>query len=63
MARFDSTINELVGKGLNREMLLRQSMITPQCGLGGLTEEETLHVLDLLVGVSEAIRSKNGLED
>lgn len=63
LVRFDSTIDELVGKGLNREMLLRQSIITPQCGLGGLAEEETLHVLDLLVGVSEAIRSKNGLED
>jgi methionine synthase II (cobalamin-independent) len=61
LARFDSTIDELVGKGLNREMLLKQSMITPQCGLGGLTEQEALHVLDLLVEVSAAIRSKNGL--
>jgi methionine synthase II (cobalamin-independent) len=63
LARFDSTVDELVGKGLNREMLLMQSMITPQCGLGGLTEKEALHVLDLLVEVSGAIRSKHGLED
>jgi methionine synthase II (cobalamin-independent) len=63
LARFDSTIDELVGKGLDREMLLKQSLITPQCGLGGLTEEEALHVLDLLVEVSAAIRSKNGMGD
>ncbi|HEY3421409.1 MAG TPA: hypothetical protein VGK23_12730 [Methanomassiliicoccales archaeon] len=63
MAKFDHTINELVAKGLNRDRLLEQSMITPECGLGGLSEAEALHVLDLLVGVSEAIRSKNGLED
>ena len=59
--RFDSSIDELVAKGLSRDMLLAQSLITPECGLGGLNETESLHVLDLLVQVSDAIRSKNGL--
>ncbi len=63
LARFDSAVGELVSKGLNRDVLLEQSMITPECGLGGLSESECLHVLDLLVEVSEAIRSKYGLED
>ena len=63
LAKFESTVNGLVVKGLNKEMLLAQSMITPECGLGGLSEEESLHVLDLLVEVSDAIRAKNGLED
>ncbi len=62
MAKFDSTINELVAKGLNREMLLEQSLITPECGLGGLSEKESVHVLDLLIEVSDAIRSKHKLE-
>jgi methionine synthase II (cobalamin-independent) len=60
--RFDSSVNELVAKGLSRDMLLEQSLITPECGLGGLSEAESLHVLDLLVQVSEAIRSEHGLE-
>ena len=61
MTKFESTIDELVGKGLSRDVLLAQSLITPECGLGGLSEAESVRVLDLLVQVSEAIRSKHGL--
>ena len=63
LTKFDSTLDELVDKGLNKDVLLEQSMITPECGLGGLSEAESMHVLDLLVEVSDAIRSEHGLED
>jgi methionine synthase II (cobalamin-independent) len=62
LARFDSTLKELKAKGLNPDMLLEQSLITPQCGLGGLSEKDCVRVLDQLVQVSEAIRSEHGLE-
>ena len=63
LARFDKAVGELVNKGLNKDMLLEQSLITPECGLGGLSEDESVRVLELLVQVSDAIRSKHGLED
>jgi methionine synthase II (cobalamin-independent) len=63
LAKFDSTLDELVEKGLNQDVRLEQSLITPECGLGGLGEAESMHVLDLLVEVSDAIRSEHGLED
>jgi methionine synthase II (cobalamin-independent) len=63
LAKFDSTINELVSKGLDPDLLLERSLITPECGLGGLSEDESLQVLDLLVQVSDAIRSEHGLGD
>ncbi|MGD0818500.1 MAG: methionine synthase, partial [Methanomassiliicoccales archaeon] len=62
LTKFNSTLNELVAKGLNQDVLLEQSIITPECGLGGLSEAESVHVLDLLVEVSDAIRSEHGLE-
>ncbi len=39
--RFEKGVEGLVAKGLDRGTILRQSLLTPQCGLGGLDEEES----------------------
>ncbi|MEW5912734.1 MAG: hypothetical protein AB1814_09280 [Thermodesulfobacteriota bacterium] len=43
-------------KGLIRERLARQSLVTPACGMGSLTVEQALAILDLTVGVSRLAR-------
>ena len=44
--------------GLRERGLLERSLITPQCGLGGLDEANAERVLDLLNGTVEAIRQR-----
>ncbi|GAB4275197.1 uroporphyrinogen decarboxylase/cobalamine-independent methonine synthase family protein [Thermincola ferriacetica] len=49
-------LQALEGKGLDRDILLRQSLITPSCGTGLLTEELANKVYDITVQVSEKFR-------
>jgi hypothetical protein len=53
---------DLVAKGLDQSTILRQSLLTPQCGLGGLDEEWTEKALHTLNGLSTAVREKYRLE-
>jgi methionine synthase II (cobalamin-independent) len=53
---------ELVAKGVDMDLLLRSSLVTPQCGLGGLDELMAVEALDLLVQVSDKMRAKHRLE-
>jgi methionine synthase II (cobalamin-independent) len=48
---------------LDIDLLLERSMITPQCGLGGLDEAKAERVLELLNGTVEAIRQHYRLGD
>jgi len=60
--KVEELMTSLVNKGLDREMLLRQSLLTPQCGLGGLDAEVGAKVLDLLVETSAELRTRHSLE-
>lgn len=57
----ESMLDDLASKGVDRELLMGQSVITPQCGLSGLSEENAARVMELLVGVSEALATKHSL--
>jgi hypothetical protein len=58
----DERLDELVAKtGLDRGQLLRQSLLTPACGMGSKTIELSDHVLDLLVELSARVREREGL--
>ena len=46
--RLKNGIETIARKGLNKERLLRQSLLTPSCGLGGLAEPEAESRLGLL---------------
>lgn len=52
----------LTDKGVDEELILKNSIITPQCGLSGLEEDKAAVVMDLLAGVSKELRAKNSLE-
>lgn len=61
ISRFDSEVDRLAAMGFNRRMLLRQSLITPSCGAGGvLTEVLAERVLKLLNELATNLRSKYG---
>jgi hypothetical protein len=57
----ESMFSALEAKGVDRELLMGQSIITPQCGLSGLSEERAADVMGLLLGVSAALVSKHSL--
>ncbi|MCL5266174.1 MAG: methionine synthase [Chloroflexi bacterium] len=48
----------LAGKGVSREMLLNQCLITPSCGLGSLPIPAAERALGLLAGVSREMRAR-----
>ena len=58
LERFEAAIDDLVCKGMERDTILRQSMLTPQCGLGGLDEDYCLKAMHLLNSLSWTIREK-----
>ena len=60
VARLESLFDKMEEKGINRKKVAHQSMITPQCGLSGLTEENAKKVFDLLDGVSKEMKRRYG---
>ncbi len=45
--KLKNAINELVGRGVVKELLLRRAIFTPACGMGSLSEEIAEKVVDL----------------
>ncbi len=58
----EKLFKSLVDKGVSESLLWKQSIVTPQCGLGGLSEEGSKQALDLLVNLSTQLRKKHSLE-
>jgi methionine synthase II (cobalamin-independent) len=48
LARLGGLLETLIRRGLDRERLLRQALLTPACGLGTLPEQTAASLLDLL---------------
>ena len=63
LERFDSSIERLVAKGIPRSKIVENSLVTPQCGLGGLSEELSETAVRMLVSLSEEFRKRNELEE
>jgi methionine synthase II (cobalamin-independent) len=58
LQRFEKYMDMLYRKGMDLDLILERSLITPQCGLGGLDESRAERVLELLNGTVEAIRQR-----
>jgi methionine synthase II (cobalamin-independent) len=58
-----SEIETMKAKGVDEELLIRNSLVTPQCGLGGMSEEGSESAIRTLVSVSRELRKKLGLEE
>jgi hypothetical protein len=55
--RLNQLLSELVLSGLDQRLILRQSMITPSCGIGLLSVREAQRIYELTSAVSEKIMS------
>jgi hypothetical protein len=61
LERLDAGMEMLLRKGFEREQLLRQALITPSCGAGGVLDEPLAErVLSLLRQVSYELRRRHG---
>jgi len=49
-------LEELEAKGLPRELLASQALVTPACGMGSLDADKARAILELTAGVSELAR-------
>lgn len=58
---FEKQIDMLVRKGLDRETLLKQAMITPTCGVGSVSKEVAEKVYNLTNYLSTFLRDKYDL--
>jgi hypothetical protein len=61
LERFEKGVDALAEKGFDRQVVLRRSLLTPSCGMGGvLTESLAERVLRLLRDLSVALRRRYG---
>jgi hypothetical protein len=59
--RFERGVDVFEGRGFDRELIIRRTLLTPSCGMGGvLTEPLAERVLGLLRGLSEELRRRHG---
>lgn len=56
--RFEEGVKLLVSRGVDEDLLLERAMITPTCGLEGLSEKEAERTYRLTAEVSAALRGK-----
>jgi hypothetical protein len=55
--KLERRIAQLMGCGLSRKQILSQSMITPACGTGLLSEKQVKKIYELTTGLSEKVIS------
>jgi hypothetical protein len=58
LKRWQDQMAQMEALGIDRSILLRQSLITPSCGTGALSLAHAKRVLELTAGLSKAIRTK-----
>jgi hypothetical protein len=56
--RYDECVDRLVAKGVDKQLIHQQSMLTPSCGTGSLSEALAEKVFDTLSKVSEALKER-----
>lgn len=58
VAKFDEAIGYLTKKGINKDLLLKNSMVTPSCGAGSLTIELAEKAMKLTQELSLTVKRK-----
>jgi hypothetical protein len=61
LEHFNSGLKLLLDKGLDKNVILRQSVITPSCGLGNLSIPQAKYAMNLTKELSEQLRTKYDL--
>lgn len=58
VSKLEAGIRRLEQAGIDRQTILRQSLITPSCGMGSLTTDQAEAILKLLREVSDRMQEK-----
>jgi len=58
--KLDQLFLTLSNKGIDGELIFSQSIITPQCGLGGLSDATSVRAFQLLAETSAELRRRHG---
>ncbi len=58
LEKLEEGINALAAKGVDKNLILRQSMVTPSCGAGCLSPELAEKAMSLTIGISEELKTK-----
>ena len=58
----DDRIGQLAAKGMDRDRLYRQAILTPSCGIGSQSVDDADHVVDALIRLSALVRERERLE-
>ena len=58
LVRYDDCVARLAAKGVDQKLIRQQSMITPSCGTGSLTEALAERVFELLGALSAELKKK-----
>lgn len=56
--KFDKAINYLVKKGIDKDLILDNSMVTPSCGAGSLSVELAHKAMDLTKELSQKLKDR-----
>jgi len=57
LAKFEEAIGYLINKGIDEQLLLKQSMVTPSCGAGSLSIELAQKAMNLTKELSLALKN------
>lgn len=58
IAKFDESIDYLLKKGINKTLLINQSLVTPSCGAGSLSVELAQKAMNLTNELSSRLKEK-----
>jgi len=61
--KFKESIASLVMKGVNEDMIIKRSLVTPQCGLGPVEPNNADKALNMLYEVSKAMKEHYGVRE
>lgn len=61
MQRLEETIHLMSEKGIDKKILIRQSLISPSCGAGGLDLVQAEYAMELTQKISEILKRKYGV--
>jgi hypothetical protein len=56
LAVFEQAVNYLTKKGIDEKIILENSLITPSCGAGALSEELAQKAMELTRELSERLK-------
>lgn len=63
LKRIEKTMSLLTKKGIDLDVILQQSLITPSCGLGGMEEGMAEEAMRVTKWISDCLRQRHGLVD